>query len=114
LLQALLTRAPNDEGVKQLQLLKSSHSIPASAIPAPLTPKPSQTYGRQPLPSIDVDAVDVVMEEEGVDAPASEAPFVMRPSQAAEEELDPALRLRRVLALVEQFRRAKDFDTAIA
>lgn len=112
LLTQLTARAPNDEGVRQLIALRTS--IPAPAVERVEPPKESAQpkFGRQSMASIDIDAdVEVVVEDE---AESAEAPFVLRPSQVGDEELDPNARARRVVAHVEQLRRARDYDTAIA
>jgi tetratricopeptide (TPR) repeat protein len=103
LITSLLERAPNDEVVRQLVALRGVPSMP---------PAPAPQMGRASMASIDVqEEVEIDLDE-----PESEAaaPFALRPSQVPDEELDPVLRVRRVLAAAEGARRARDYDQSIA
>jgi tetratricopeptide (TPR) repeat protein len=105
LVEALLTRAPDDEGVRQLAAMRAPPSIKAPA------PEPEHA----PASTIDVELDD----DADLDvAAASAAPFALRQSlppgagEAAAPE--PGVRARQILAQVDAYRRAKDYDQAVA
>jgi tetratricopeptide (TPR) repeat protein len=115
LLEALLARAPDDEGVRQLVLLRAPPSLHA---PAPASvPAPESR-------SIDVDVEDaVVVVEETDDAEADEIassamPFALRqslpPPGGGAPTADPAGRARQILAQVDHYRNVKDLEPALA
>jgi tetratricopeptide (TPR) repeat protein len=130
LVASLAVRAPNDEGVRALMAQRAALS---SAAPAP-TPAPAPASVAAPASTgpITVDprsSIDIEVDEEMVideDEPvASEAPFALRPSYGGvalpvappsrpSAPVDPAQRLRQVIAQAEGFRRNKDYDQAIA
>jgi tetratricopeptide (TPR) repeat protein len=101
LVEALLTRAPSDEGVRHLAALRTAPSVRAPA---------------ESKVDVDVDE-DVVIEEEE-EAAASAAPIPLRQSVPAEapaaRAADPAARARQILAQVDAHRRNKDYDSAVA
>lgn len=100
LVEALLARAPHDEGVRHLVALRA---------PPPSVPAPSASR-------LDVD-VEVVVDDEDSTA-SSAAPFALRPSvpelSAPVRAGEPGARARQILAQVDALRRAKDYDQAVA
>jgi tetratricopeptide (TPR) repeat protein len=120
LVEALLARAPHDDGVRALAAQRAALSVAA----APIDPRASI--------DIEVDE-DVIMDDDGDSAPSA-APFALRPSygniqvppQAAPPPpptsrpatppppLDPSLRARQLIAESERYRSRKDYDAAIA
>jgi tetratricopeptide (TPR) repeat protein len=118
LVEALLSRAGSDEGVKHLASLRAPPRQPSA---------PPAAHGRPPLDT----RVEVHVEEAEVDldelAAASATPFSLRQSHPPEEEEpaehelqrpaagDPvAARARQILAQVDKHRRVKDYDQAMA
>ncbi len=133
LVESLLSRAPNDDGVKQLAALRQS----ARPTPPPVVGPASY----DPRASIDVEVDDV--EEVLLEDDDAEAPFVLRPSQhsippqvaalkapipaaqmsaraparpavPAPEPADPAARARLLLTRADNFRRAQEHEQAVA
>jgi tetratricopeptide (TPR) repeat protein len=113
LVDALLARAPQDEGVRQLAAQRKEAAAAARA-------------ESQSDVSIEVEVGEEVFVD---DEPPSEAPFVLRqshhpaamggrgPGQAPAQRdapLDPAAQVRQLLARAEVFRRARNHDQAIA
>jgi tetratricopeptide (TPR) repeat protein len=133
LVTSLALRAPNDEGVRALVAQKAALSAgtgptpppPSVAVPSATASAPMSV---DPRSSIDIEVDEVVVEEE--ESVNSEAPFALRPSygQVAipvapastsgapkpAAALDPAQRLRQIIAQAEAFRRNKDYDQAVA
>ncbi len=128
LVESLLSRAPNDEGVRHLASMRAAPAPPgrppgvppaaapaAAAVAAPSSP---------PVSSVDLDIEDEVLVDDD-DAAASEAPFALRQSLPPGEPRptapsrdaapgDPALRARQIVATVDAYRRAKDYDQAVS
>ena len=106
LVESLLSRAPDDEGVRHHAAQRS----PPTSLRPPLSSK-----------SVEMDA-DLVADDE--DPAASAAPFALRHSHppvdpgaqpdARPTPGDPALRARQIIATVDAYRRAKDYDAAVA
>ena len=118
LVDALLARAPNDDGVRALAAQRTALSVAAAAV--------------DPRASIDIEVdEDVLMDDDGDSAPSA-APFALRPSYGAIQvppqaptlqtsrpatpppPLDPTLRARQVINESERHRSRKDYDAAIA
>ncbi len=119
LVEALLARAPQDDGVRALAAQRAALSVATAAI--------------DPRASIDIDVdEDVIMDDDGDSAPSA-APFALRPSYGNIQmppqappppptsrpatpppPLDPALRARQLIAESERYRSRKDYDAAIA
>ncbi|MFT3767726.1 MAG: tetratricopeptide repeat protein [Minicystis sp.] len=102
LVEALVSRAPNDEGVRHLAALRT----PPGSVRAPA-----------PEAKIDEEVEVSVVEED--DPAASAAPFALRQSippaaTPAAAPVDPATRARQILAQVDAYRRGKDYDSAVA
>lgn len=103
LVEALLARAPNDEGVRHLASLR--------APPAPSVRPPAESR-------VEVEVEEAEVELDVEDSAASAAPFALNkagpaPAPAAKAK-DPAARARQVLAQVDALRRGKDYDAAVA
>lgn len=111
LVDALLARAPQDEGVRQLAAQRKDA--------APSTRPESQSDV-----SIEVEVGEEVFVD---DEPQSEVPFQLRqshhpgpmgargqPAMARDVPLDPAAQVRQLLTRAEAFRRARNHDQAIA
>ncbi|WP_437671731.1 tetratricopeptide repeat protein [Sorangium sp. So ce131] len=100
LVSALLARAPNDEGVRQLaSQLAPSSTDPRSSIDVELEED-------------DADDVDDAEELELEDAePSSAAPFPLRASQPSTA---PVASPRQLAAHAESFRRDREYDKAVA
>jgi tetratricopeptide (TPR) repeat protein len=110
LVESLLSRAPDDEGVRHLAALRS----PPASIRAPLSSSSK--------------SVELELDADEEDPAASAAPFALRqslppnepgvgasPGPAARPSVgDPALRARQIIATVDAYRRAKDYDQAVA
>jgi tetratricopeptide (TPR) repeat protein len=122
LVEALVARAPQDEGVRQLVALRGQPAG-AKAEPAPAARVPAPPPPREPQGStieVEVEEVaDIVVEED--DAAASAAPFALRQSippgtalADAAEAATPAARVRQVLANVDAHRNNKDYEQAVA
>ncbi len=135
LVAALAVRAPNDEGVRALVAQRAALS---SEAPGP-TPAPSSVsvtgpasvapHSVDPRSSIDIEVDEEMVIDEDEPVP-SEAPFALRPTygQVAlpvapassngaarpAAPIDPAQRLRQVIAQAEALRRNKDYDQAVA
>jgi tetratricopeptide (TPR) repeat protein len=105
LVEALVTRAPADEGVRHLAALRA----PPASVRAPA---PSQSPAR----ASDADEVAVVVVDE--DDPAhSAAPFALRQSLPPNDTApvaEPPARARQILGQVDALRRGKDYDAAVA
>ncbi|MEP7124680.1 MAG: tetratricopeptide repeat protein [Byssovorax sp.] len=119
LVEALLARAPNDDGVRALAAQRAALSVAAASV--------------DPRASIDIEVdEDVIMDDDGDSAPSA-APFALRPSYgniqmpaqavppaqtsrpaAPPPPLDPALRARQLIAESERLRARKDYDGAVA
>jgi tetratricopeptide (TPR) repeat protein len=122
LVEALLTRAPLDEGVRQLAAMRQPSQAPA---PRPVTEPPdvrADVRAAQPS-TVELEVNELVVDED--DAAASQMPFQLRQSGAPQagagagggvggRTLEPTARLRQVLSQVEVYRRGKDYDQAIA
>ncbi len=120
LVEALLARAPNDDGVRALAAQRAALSVASSAV--------------DPRASIDIEVdEDVIMDDDGDgDAAPSEAPFALRPSYGAIQvpppvptsrasrpaapppPPDPALRARQLMSESDRHRARKDYDAAVA
>ncbi len=127
IVEALLARAPHDDGVRQLASMRAPVVV-QQPIPPP----------RDMQPSIDVDVdAEVEIDEAEIDEPLpaeSEQPFALKPSTPPAAAppywtgatagaapagqpaatFDPAHRVRQLFASVDACRDARDFDTAIA
>ncbi len=126
LVDALLVRAPGDDGVRALAAQRASLSI--AAPPESRGPAESRS-------SIDIDVdEDVIMDDEGDSSPSA-APFVLNPPHATVQvpqapalpiptpqvrpapprrPLDPAQRARQLITDSDRHRARKDYDTAVA
>ena len=116
LVDALLARAPHDDGVRALAAQRSALSVASSAV--------------DPRASIDIEVdEDVIMDDDGE---PSSAPFALRPSYGAIQmppqaptpptsrpaapppPPDPALRARQLINESERHRARKEYDSAVA
>ena len=129
LVEALLTRAPLDEGVRQLVAMRAAEKDPVAAPPpaAPAAravpahaaePPPRRDAVRIPQPStveLDIDDAEVILDEDS--AASSAAPFALRQSSVPDEPqgtAEPSARLRQIVSRVDAYRHAKDYDRAVA
>ena len=115
LVDALLARAPNDDGVRALAAQRSALSVASAAV--------------DPRGSIDIEVdEDVIMDDDGDPAPSS-APFALRPSYGAIQMppqlptprpaespplTDPAARARQIINESERHRARKEYDAAVS
>ena len=92
---SLLSRAPNDEGVRQL----AAQLVPTSSV---------DSRG----------SIEVVIDDDDVDVdepePAPSIPFQLRQSQAAVNAYDPAAMARQIIGQAESLRRSGQYEKAIA
>ncbi len=123
LVDSLLARAPNDEGVRVLAAQRTALSVAAPAV--------------DPRASIDIEVDEDVVLDEDVEPAPSEAPFALRPSYGSIQmppqvgpaptppppearpaspppRPDPAVRARQYFAEAEAHRRNKSYDRAVA
>ena len=97
---SLLSRAPDDDGVRQL----AAQLVPASS-------------SNDPRSSIDVvidEEVDLDDEDDDEPEPQSVVPFPLRQSQASVDAYDPAALARQIIGQAEGFRRSGQYDKSIA
>jgi tetratricopeptide (TPR) repeat protein len=101
LVATLLSRAPHDDGVKQLV---AQRTVPPNSITAP-----SSIDARRSIEvELSEEVSDVVMEDDI----EPEAPFALERREAA-TTLDPTVQIKQTLAQAEQFRRARDYARAV-
>ena len=114
LVEALLSRAPTDEGVRHLVSLRAPPSSMRPPAPSIQAPAPQPAASQAPESRVDLD-VEVVVDE---DPAHSAAPFALRKEQAAAaapaRARAPAARARQILAQVDAHRRSKGYDQAVA
>jgi tetratricopeptide (TPR) repeat protein len=120
LVDALVARAPNDEGVRAL----ASQRVPSAHAPSEV---------RSSVDSIDVEVDQEVdqeldqeyeLEEDDVESVHSETPFPLpqsrsrfptpSTSQSRQATVDPVIRTRQIIAQAEVHRRREEYDDAIA
>jgi len=116
LLEALLARAPNDEGVRQLaaQTRPPTPSIPAVSVEEAPEEAPSI---EEEEAEVELDEADeVILDEDDLEiAPSSQVPILLTPSQAPPPiTSDPISRVRQIMAQVEKYRASKEYDLAAA
>ena len=136
LVESLLARAPNDEGVRQLAALRQQSRPPATMGDPERVPQTPRTSPRPtpapppvvavPVPrskepsavELDIDE-DVIVDEDSV---SSAVPFALHPSHppappdasVSGPGPEPTARVRPLLQQIDAYRRAKDYDHAIA
>lgn len=99
LVDALLARAPNDEGVRLLAAQRATVQMPIESRP------PAESRN-----SIDIEVdEEVELDEADVESIYPSAPIALRSSN-----VDPVARVRQIISQAESYRRAKDYDHAIA
>ncbi len=118
LVEALLTRAPGDEGVRQLAAMRQPSQAPAAhqdqapARAAEPTPPPPRAEQHSSL-ELDVDE-DVIVDEDSAISSAA-MPFALHQSSPpAAGAPEPSARARQILSHVDAYRHAKEYDQAIA
>jgi tetratricopeptide (TPR) repeat protein len=111
LVEALVRRAPDDDGVRQLQAQRlaaqRSSSRPAGASQSSIPAVSSVEIDVDE----DVDDADLV-EGSVAPAPAPSAPFALQGAAGAGLEPDPAVRTRQLLQQAEQYRRGYAYEHA--
>ena len=124
LVEALLVRAPLDEGVRQLAAMRQPSHAPAALhvpepsperrapAPAPPPPRTEQSSLDLELEAIEDDA-DVLVDEDSSVSSAAE-PFALHQSSPPAAGLEPNARVRQAFAHADSYRRAKDYDQAVA
>jgi tetratricopeptide (TPR) repeat protein len=98
---ALLTRAPNDEGVRQLAAqLAPSSADPRASVEVELDADEAEE---------DEDDLELVEAE-----PSSAMPFPLRTSQPSSDAYDPVANARHIAAQAESFKRNRQYERAIS
>lgn len=109
LVDALVARAPNDEGIRLLAAQRAAMRVESR-------PPADSRH------SIDIEVdEEVELESEDVESVHSSAPFPLRPTYGSVPSAepsrpttsDPASHARQILAAAESYRRAKDYDQAV-
>lgn len=108
IVDALLARAPHDEGVRQLAAMRSVAAAPSAPASGASEPRSSSI-------DVEISVSEAVSVEEYAEVVASAAPFALQqppPQPALAAAVDPAVRAKQILVDAETLRHARAFDRA--